>query len=134
MKNRVIVFCALALVATLCLSSCKNSKSGQNQAPLVGRLVISEICQHLVVAIESGSFDPEKVTASYTDEKRGKTFKNVFTIENRCLFGESNIKEGDRFNFEWMPDNIKETCMNCMAFYPTPDTRASIKVIRKIEN
>jgi hypothetical protein len=114
------------------INSCKTASKADNTSLLVGKLVISEICSHLVVSVESGNISPDKLTASFRDEKRATSFNNVFTIANTCNFEKTGIKEGDRFYFEIIPNTAQEECMVCMAYYPTPEAKLSITRIKKI--
>lgn len=128
-KNTLLV----SLLLTITCWSCK-STAVQNQpvAPLTGKLVISEICNHYVVALVSGKLDPAVLTVKFHDEKRKSEFSNVFTVESRCSFAEAGISEGVLFTFELAPANYNEDCMVCMAYYPTPPTRLSIINVKKI--
>lgn len=114
------------------ITSCKTSAKADPTVPLIGKLVISEICSHLVVSVESGNISPDKLTPSFKDEKRATSFNNVFTIANTCSFEKTGIKEGDRFYFEVISNKVQEECMVCMAYYPTPGAKLSIANIKKI--
>lgn len=134
MRYSFQVICMTALLVNLALSACKSSSQKQTTAAsLTGKLVISEICNHLVVAVESGEVNSDWVTTSYKDEKRGTTFDRVFTVENSCSFIKSGLKEGDRFSFDIPAKPEPDTCMVCMAYYPTPPTKLSVTNIRKID-
>jgi hypothetical protein len=113
---------------------CCKSTAVQNQpaTPLTGKLVISEICNHYVVALVSGKLDRAVLTSKFHDEKRKSDYSNVFTLESRCSFAKAGISEGDIFTFELAPADYKEDCMVCMAYYPTPPTRLSIINVKKI--
>ena len=79
--------------------------------------------------VTGGSVDTSLVEASWTDETTGKTFKNAFGIANPCDFP-STINAGDEFYFEVETAKSKD-CAVCMAYYPTPQKKLSIKVIPK---
>lgn len=123
----------VSLLLTITGWSCK-STAVQNQpaTPFTGKLVISEICNHYVVALVSGKLDPVLLTARFYDEKRKSDYSNVFTVESRCSFAEAGLNEGDLFTFELAAADYKEDCMVCMAYYPTPPTRLSIINVKKI--
>jgi hypothetical protein len=112
--------------------ACKSSKSPGEQGALTGKLVISELCNHYVVSLESGSLDTAKIAASWADEKRNSTFSNVFSVASRCSFAQAGLKEGDAFTFEVSPQPTEENCMQCMAYYPVPERSLYIRNIKKI--
>jgi hypothetical protein len=123
----------VSLLLTFTCGSCKlTAIQNQPATPLTGKLVISEICNHYVVALVSGKLDPAVLTVKFYDEKRKSDFSNVFTVESRCNFAEAGISEGDLFTFELAAADYKEDCMVCMAYYPTPPTRLSIINVKKI--
>ena len=126
MKYWIVVFLVSSLYA--CSSS---GKLNNNQ--LRGRLVISELCAHYVVEIVSGKIDASKVAANWKDEKRNQTYKQSFSIANRCSFGNIGLKEGDEFTFVVDDGSPEETCAVCMAYYPTPSQSLHIKDIKKTE-
>ncbi|KYP14304.1 hypothetical protein [Flavihumibacter sp. CACIAM 22H1] len=128
---RVYMSCFLLLTLTF-ISGCKSGSRTSASGPLIGKLVISEICNHFVVAVESGKIDPAKLTGHFRDEKRAAEFTRVFTVVNSCSFAQAGIKEGDRFYFETTPARINQDCMVCMAYYPTPAASLSIINIKKI--
>lgn len=114
------------------LSACSSGKVNNN-GTLRGKLVISELCAHYVVQVVSGSIDAAKVAADWKDDKRNQTYKQAFSIANRCSFGELGLKEGDEFTFSVDNSKPEETCAVCMAYYPTPSQSLYIKNIRKTE-
>ena len=127
--NTVLV----SLLLTSTWWSCKSTAvQDQPATPLAGKLVISEICNHYVVALVSGKLDPAVLTARFHDEKRKSDYTNVFSVESRCSFAKAGISEGDLFTFEIASSDYKEDCMVCMAYYPTPPTRLSIINVKKI--
>ncbi|HEY8396483.1 MAG TPA: hypothetical protein VIK80_01000 [Flavihumibacter sp.] len=123
----------LGCIIVLNLAACKSGSKAAASSDLIGKLVISELCNHFVVSIESGDVDPSLITDSFRDEKRATTYSRVFTVGNSCQFQEAGLKEGDRFSFSISPKPIEDTCMVCMAYYPTPETRLSVTNIRKLD-
>lgn len=130
MKTPLIALLALALW------SCKTKApaAAGNGAPLTGKLVISALCNHFVVSIESGSYDTAIVAASWKDDSRNASFPNAFTVSSTCSFAALGLKEGDRFSFELAPGATPENCATCMAFYPTPQQRLAIRNVKKLDN
>ena len=125
----LLTSCILIIAGGACKSTAVPTATGKM---LTGKLVISELCNHYVVSVLSGSLPSTAVTASYRDEKRNLTYTNVFTVESKCSFEKAGIKEGEQFSFELATAGYQENCMVCMAYYPTPATRLSIVNIKKI--
>jgi len=92
-----------------------------------GRLEIKAICMNYTIALTGGTMDTSKIVHSWTDEVTNKTYKNVFALANPCNFPYS-IKEGDEFYFELDTAN-PSACAVCLAYYPTPGKKLSIKII-----
>jgi hypothetical protein len=79
------------------------------------------------VSIQSKNFDTSMVVANWTDQNSGKTYKNVFELGSKCKFPDS-LKAGDEFYFTIDTTSV-QNCMVCMAYYPTPPKKLSIKVL-----
>ncbi len=81
------------------------------------------------LSVIEGNIDTSLVNGSWTDESTGKSYKQAFGLANPCDFPET-IKEGDEFYF--VIDTAKgKNCAVCMAYYPTPSRKLSIKVVEK---
>lgn len=121
------------LCVTLVIASAYqcNNKTGSGKGTLKGRLVIKELCAHYVVEVIEGKTDTSLVTNNWTDEKRNKTYNNVFTVSNRCTFPAAELNEGDEFEFTFDQNPPPQDCAVCMAFYPTPPKANAIKITRK---
>ncbi|KIC90373.1 hypothetical protein [Flavihumibacter sp. ZG627] len=113
------------------ISGCK-TPANKTTATHTGKLVVSELCNHYVVALETGSIDKNNLAESWTDNKRNMTFKNVFSVASKCSFAKAELAEGDVFSFELTDSTVTENCAICMAYYPTPEQKLMIKNIRKI--
>ncbi|MBN8787069.1 MAG: hypothetical protein J0I84_08260 [Terrimonas sp.] len=120
------------LLLTAGLYACTSSNKLNNNK-LLGKLVISELCAHYVVEVVAGNIDASKTAEGWKDEKRNQTFKQSFSVANRCSFGKENLKEGDEFTFEIDNAPEQENCAVCMAYYPTPSQSLHIKNINKIQ-
>ncbi|MFT3747617.1 MAG: hypothetical protein QM768_04845 [Agriterribacter sp.] len=120
------------LLLTAGLNACSSSNK-LNSNTLRGKLVVSELCAHYVVAVVSGNIDASKTATDWKDEKRNQTFKQSFSVANRCSFGKEDIKEGDEFTFEIDNAPQQENCAVCMAYYPTPSQSLHIKNVNKIQ-
>lgn len=127
MKKLISVLLVVLMVASA--YQCNNKTGSGKEGTLKGRLVVKEICSHYVVQVISGSSDTSRVTNGWLDDKRGKTYDNVFTVSNRCSFP-ADLKEGDEFEFTFEPE-VMEDCAVCMAYYPTPPKRNTIKISGK---
>lgn len=124
--STVLLVCIFALTAFQC-----NNKIIPADGVLKGKLVIKELCAHYVVQVTNGKLDSLIVTNGWKDDKRNKTYDNVFTIANRCGFADENLNEGDEFEFRIDKNPAPEDCLVCMAFYPTPAKRHAIRVVKK---
>jgi hypothetical protein len=124
--STVLLVCAFALTAFQC-----NNKIASADGVLRGKLVIKEICAHYVVQVISGKLDSSVVTNGWKDDKRNKTYDNVFTIANRCGFADEKLEEGDEFEFRIDKNPPPENCLVCMAFYPTPAKRHAVRIVKK---
>lgn len=113
------------------LSGCKPS-ANKTTGAYTGKLVVSEHCNHYIVALETGSIDKSKLAESWTDNKRNMTFKNVFSVASKCSFANVGLAEGDLFSFELADSTAAENCAICMAYYPTPEQKLMLKNIKKI--
>ena len=120
---------ALSAIFLLTISAdkCGNKKteSGQYKA----RLEIKAICMNYTLRLLEGNIDTSLITANWTDESTGKTYTNVFGLGSRCTFP-SNIEQGDDFYFI-IDTAQKQECAVCLAYYPTPPRKLSIKVVEK---
>ncbi len=94
-----------------------------------GKLEVKGICMNYTIRLLEGQMDTALVSANWTDEVTGKQYVNVFGLGSPCNFP-STIKEGDEFNFI-IDTKTKQDCAVCMAYYPTPPKKLSIKVIEK---
>lgn len=108
--------------------SCKEPKEQELPAGCYkGRLEIKALCMNYTISIQSKGFDTSMVVANWTDESTGKAYKNVFGLGSRCNFPDS-LKAGDEFYFMIDTTSV-QNCMVCMAYYPTPAKKLSIKVL-----
>ena len=105
--------------------SCK-----QKSAPCFkGKLEIKAICSNYTISVLEGNLDTTLIVKNWQDESTRKQYQNVFKLGNPCTFP-STIKEGDEFYFV-IDEQPKSDCAVCMAYYPTPEKKLSIKVIQK---
>lgn len=79
------------------------------------------------ISMQSKNFDTAMIVSNWTDETTGKTYKNAFRLGSPCTLPAS-LKEGDEFYFTIDSTSV-QNCMVCMAYYPTPSKKLSIKVL-----
>lgn len=91
-----------------------------------GRLEIKGICSNYTIKVLDGDLDTSLMSSNWTDEHTGKLHSNVFALGSPCSFP-SDIQEGDEFYFTI--DTASQNCNVCMAYYPTPPKKLSIKVL-----
>lgn len=120
------------VILFFCFNACSSSNK-LNDNKLRGKLVINELCAHYVVEVISGNIDASAIAVNWKDDKRNQTYKQSFSVGNRCSFGALGIKEGDEFSFSVDDSKPNETCAVCMAYYPTPSQSLYIKHVKKIE-
>jgi hypothetical protein len=109
-----------------------DSKSLENRQTLEasqcmkGILVKKGICGQRVIKITSQNKEGVGYAAQWKDEISGKTYENVFTVENYCSFPVS-VNEGDEFTFKLTSDKTND-CVVCQSFTPVPGEKNSIIV------
>lgn len=119
---------SLFLVTTgLLFSNCSNQKSQASSSCFKGRLEVKGICSNYTIKLLEGNLDASKIEAGWKDETTGKTYTDVFALGSPCSFP-STINAGDEFYF--VLDSTKQNCAVCMAYYPTPPKKLSIKVLK----
>ncbi|MBC7948200.1 MAG: hypothetical protein H7Y42_10005 [Chitinophagaceae bacterium] len=121
------IFSTMAVIAILATVSetCgnKNASTGRHKA----KLEIKALCMNYTIRLVEGNIDTSMITPAWTDEHSGKSYNNVFGLANPCSFPKT-IKEGDEFYFTI--DTAKQpNCAVCMAYYPTPPKKLSIKIV-----
>jgi hypothetical protein len=126
-----LIFLSTIFLLTISAENCnkkdKNSKAFNEV--FKAKLEIKAICMNYTVRVLDDKTDTLNVVTNWTDETTKKSYKNVFALANPCNFPDS-IKQGDEFYFVIDTANTKP-CMVCMAYYPTPGKKLSIKIIHK---
>lgn len=89
-----------------------------------GRLEIKGICGNYTIKVLEG--DVAGVQPSWTDENTGKSYTHVFRPANPCALPDT-LKEGDSFFFV-LDTAAASDCNVCMAYYPAPEKKLSIRV------
>ncbi len=106
--------------------NCSSKKNAPEAGTYKGRMEIKGICMNYTLSLVEGNADTALFTPAWTDDHTGKSYKNVFGLANPCVFPKT-INEGDEFYFT-IDTTRAEDCIVCMAYYPTPPKKLSIKV------
>lgn len=114
-------------ILTVSAEKCGSKK--EKSTTYKARLETKALCMNYTLRLVEGSIDTSLIVPSWTDESTGKTFTNAFGLSNPCDFP-TTINEGDEFYFTIDTAQTKD-CAVCMAYYPTPPRKLSIKVIPK---
>jgi hypothetical protein len=119
----------LSSVVLVIFCACTTSAKVNGSTTYKGRLQVKALCMNYTLSVIEGAIDTSLVNASWTDETTGKSYQQAFGLAKPCNFP-GNIKEGDEFYF--VIDTAKgKDCAVCMAYYPTPPRKLSIKVVEK---
>ncbi len=121
---------SLAAIFLLCISAENCSGKKKDNSLYKGKLEIKALCMNYTIRLLEGNLDTSLIAASWTDDHAGKSYTNVFGLANPCEFP-STINQGDEFYFSIDSSKTKKDCIVCMAYYPTPPKRLSIKIIPK---
>lgn len=127
--KQCIAFLFIATAVTL--TACHKSVSVSQQHKLKARFEIAGLCSNYTFSLIEGNLDTSLVVGSWTNPSTDKTYKNAFSVSNPCSLP-SNLKEGDEFYFEIVPER-QSNCAVCMAYYPTPPKKLNIKVLEVVK-
>ena len=120
----------LIISSMVLLSASGKSCKQQQELPqgcYKGKLEIKAMCMNYTISIQSKNFDTSMVVANWTDETTSKNYQNVFELGSKCTFPDS-LQAGDEFYFTIDSTSVQH-CSVCMAYYPTPPKKLSIKVL-----
>jgi hypothetical protein len=123
------LFILLTGIFLLTISADKCSGKKSDAISFKAKLEIKALCMNYTIRLLEGSIDTSLISSSWTNESTGKSYNNVFGLGSPCTFPAS-IKEGDEFYFT-IDSSSKQDCPVCMAYYPTPPKKLSIKVVEK---
>ena len=116
-------------MSMLMISAGDCGKKTEANVKYKGRLEIAGICMNYTIKLLQGNIDSSKIAANWTDETTGKSYTDVFRLDNPCNFP-ATIKQGDEFYF-YIDTSAKKDCITCLAYYPTPSKKLSINVVEK---
>ena len=124
---KLIIVLAALFVLTVSADKCGDKK--ETTVRYKAKLETKALCMNYTLRLLEGELDSTLVAGTWTDETTGKSYKNAFALGNPCNFP-AEIQQGDEFYFTI--DTIKSApCAVCMAYYPTPPKKLSIKVLDK---
>lgn len=123
------LFIFLSAIFMLTISADKCGKKKTEAGLYKAKLETKAICMNYTLRLLEGNIDTSLITANWTDESTGKSYANVFALGSPCTFP-ANIQQGDDFYFR-IDTSQKQECAVCMAYYPTPPRKLSIKVVEK---
>ena len=123
MNNASRILLLVAVTFLLLGFQCEKQVDG----PLLkGKLAVNGICSNITITLVEGELEPTQFENSWTDPITGITYQKAFRLANPCQFP-SHIREGDEFYFRVRP-SVNESCVTCLAFYPTPQIALTIQV------
>jgi hypothetical protein len=123
MNNASRILLLVAVAFLLLGFQCEKQVDG----PLLkGKLAVNGICSNITITLVEGDLEPTQFENSWTDPITGITYQKAFRLANPCQFP-SHIREGDEFYFRVRP-SVNESCVTCLAFYPTPQIALTIQV------
>ena len=128
---KLLFFLSAVFMLTVSADKCGNKKKTETTTPAIyeAKLETKALCMNYTLRLLEGDIDTSLISASWTDESTGKSYSNVFGLGSPCTFP-SSIEQGDDFYFQ-IDTSQKQECAVCMAYYPTPPRKLSIKVVDK---
>lgn len=127
MKSLIVL--SLIFILTVSADKCGDKKQSASNGIYKAKLETKALCMNYTLRLLEGDIDTSLITASWTDESTGKSYTNAFGLGSPCTFP-STIEQGDEFYFK-IDSSAKQECAVCMAYYPTPPKKLSIKVVEK---
>jgi hypothetical protein len=125
---KLLFFLSSIFILTVSADKCESKKKTETGI-YKAKLEIKALCMNYTLRLLEGDLDTSLITASWTDESTSKSYTNVFGLGSKCTFP-STIEQGDDFYFK-IDSSEKQDCAVCMAYYPTPPKKLSIKVVEK---
>jgi hypothetical protein len=126
---KLLLFLSAVFVLTVSADKCGGKKETASNGIYKAKLETKALCMNYTLRLLEGNIDTSLIVANWTDESTGKSYSNVFGLGSPCTFP-SNIAQGDDFYFK-IDSSAKQECAVCMAYYPTPHRKLSIKVVEK---
>lgn len=128
---KLVLLLSAVLFSSVSANKCNDKKNEAPSSPATykAKLETKALCMNYTLRLLEGESDTSIMTPTWTDESTGKAYQNVFGLANPCDFPAS-IQQGDEFYFVIDTTKTKQ-CAICMAYYPTPPKKLSIKVIER---
>ena len=120
---RLLLLCSAVFLFTAGMS-CRKSKN--NNPPAHYGKVISAMCGHITVQLTDGSPYGQNGWVS-PNLSYSVPYDHVFRVANPCTWGGPAANNYIKFRF--VPP-APQSCVQCMAWAPTPDTAYSIEVLQ----
>jgi len=127
MHMKLTTFGLLAAALLSLQAGCRKGTDDPTGTIYKGRLEIKGICMNYTLSVLEGDMDTAQLVAQWRDENSGNSYRNVFALANPCTFP-SHLNQGDEFYFTIVPATQPD-CAVCMAYYPVPEKKLSIKVV-----
>ena len=112
----VILLTVIVSIATVGASCHREHLSPER---IVGKLVINGACGNYVIQVISGKIAPSRYLASWSNGDT--TYTNVFTVRDRCHFGQNGVKQNQKFSFLLSDTAVVQTCMVCDIYVAVPN-------------
>ena len=129
---KLLFFLSSIFILTVSADKCgskKKNATGTTTATYKAKLETKALCMNYTLRLLEGDIDTSLISSNWIDESTGKSYTNVFGLGSPCTFP-PGIEQGDDFYFQ-IDTSQKQECAVCMAFYPTPPRKLSIKVVEK---
>jgi hypothetical protein len=123
----VYVLAALFLAGGISCRPCH-----EQPATLTGKLVINGPCGNYAVQIISGRYDRSKVLPTWKDTLHNITYTNVFSVANRCTFGEYGVQKDQLFTFLMNDSVIVQDCAVCEIYVALPPVYNMVNGVRPL--
>ena len=124
---KFLLFLPAIFILTISADQCSNKKK-TGDGVYKAKLETKALCMNYTLRLLEGDIDTSLIVSNWTDESTGKAYKNVFALGSPCNFPDT-IQQGDEFYFR-IDSSEKQDCAVCMAWYPTPPKKISIKVVK----
>lgn len=124
---KILLILTTILLSVTIKDGCHKNKA--SSTTFKGRLEVKGMCMNYTIKVLEGNIDKSLIEEKWIDETTGKSYTGVFALSSRCTFP-SSIEQGGEFTFEIDTTQV-QNCAVCLAYYPTPSKRLSIKVLDK---
>lgn len=124
MTTRILYFIVLMLLFCHCKKEAKEPIYYQ------GKILSLGICNNPIVEVLDPLLDKNLYEATWTNELTKQEYKNVVGSSNKCTFP-GMLKEGDIFYFTITEPKVPASCVQCLAYSPSPMRKLYISIYQK---